>query len=47
MVDKRGPPKYFGGKLTGEEGCGMKFNCTVFVNGCKIVRCLSLAVTQA
>ena len=47
MVDKGGPPEYFGGKLTGQEGRGMKFNCIVFVNGCKFVRCLSLAATQA
>jgi hypothetical protein len=47
MVDKGGPPEYFGGKLTREEGCGMKFNCIVFVYGCEIVRRLPLAATQA
>jgi hypothetical protein len=47
MVDKGGPPKYFGGKLTGQEGCGMKFNCIVFVNGYQFVRRLSMATTQA
>jgi len=47
MVDKGGPPEYFGGKLTGDEGCGTKFDCIVFVNGCKIVTRLSLAATQA
>jgi hypothetical protein len=47
MVDKGGPPEHFGGKLTGEEGCGMKFNCIAFVYGSEIATHLSLAVTQA
>jgi hypothetical protein len=31
---KGGPSEYFGGRLTGEKGCGMDFNCIVLVNGC-------------
>jgi hypothetical protein len=34
MVEKGGPSVYCGDKVTGEEKCGMKFNCIVIVNGC-------------
>ena len=31
VVDKGGSPEYFGGNLTVQEGCGMKFNSIFFL----------------